>query len=159
VRIAFMADHPEVLPRLRALFEAEWPAWYGPAGPGDAAADLRAFCRRDALPIGLVALYGDEPLGVMALKATSIDSRPDLGPWAAAGLVRPELRRRGVGAALLRGLEDLARALAYPRLYAGTATAATLLERAGWQYLDHADAHGERVAIYEKVLRGDRDLP
>jgi GNAT superfamily N-acetyltransferase len=155
LRIAYLADHPEVLPRLRAWFEAEWPSWYGPGGPGDAGADLCAYASRDGLPLGIVAFEGEELLGIMALKPDSPAIHPALGPWASAGFVRPDARGRGVGAALLRALEDVARGLGHARIYSGTTTSATLLERAGWRYLEHVDVHGERVAIYEKELRAD----
>lgn len=149
LRTAYLADHPELLPRLRAWFEAEWPGWYGPGGPGDAEEDLRAYCGRDALPIGIVGFEGDELVGIMALKATSA-ALPDVGPWASAGFVRPDARGRGVGARLLRVLEDVAHGLGFARIYSCTATSATLLERAGWHYLEHADMLGEPVAVYEK---------
>jgi GNAT superfamily N-acetyltransferase len=152
LRMAYLAEHPEVLPRLREWLEAEWPRWYGPGGPGDAEADLRAYSGRDDLPIGIVAFEGDALVGVMALKASSVAIHPALGPWASAGLVRPEARGRGVGAALLHALEDVARGLGHARIYSGTSTSATLLERAGWRYREHVDVDGEAVAIYEKAL-------
>jgi GNAT superfamily N-acetyltransferase len=155
IRTAYLADHPEALPRLQEWVEAEWPAWYGPGGPGDAAEDLRAYCGRDVLPIGIVGFEGDELVGLMALKPTSDAIHPGLGPWAAAGFVRPDARGRGVGATLLRALEDVARGLGLARIYSGTATSATLLERAGWRHLEHVDVHGEPVAIYEKVLQSE----
>lgn len=156
-RVAYLADHPEALSQLEAWFLAEWPEWYGPGGRGDARADLRAYASRHELPVGLVAFEGDELVGLMVLKAESIASRPQLGPWAAAGLVRQGRRRQGVGAGLLRALEGVARGLGFSRIHCGTATASTLLERAGWRYLEHADAHGEAVAIYEKGLVDPRE--
>ncbi len=152
MRIAYLADHPELLPRLQRWIEAEWPAWYGPGGPGDAAEDLRAYCGREGLPVGLVAFVREELVGMMALKPKSIASRPELGPWAVAGFVRADVRRRGVGAELLRAIEGIARGQGFGRIYAATATAATLLERGGWRYLEHADAYDTRVALFDKVL-------
>lgn len=152
LRIEPLADHPEARPVLRAWFEREWPSYYGPGGRGDAEADLRAFAGRDALPIGLVALYGDQPCGVAALKAESLATHRHLTPWVAAGLVAAPHRRQGIGARLLRALEDRARELGHARLYCATGSAHSLLLRHGWQRLEDAVADGERVTIYAKAL-------
>jgi hypothetical protein len=72
VRIELLSQHPEYLLILKGWFEREWPNYYGIGGPGDAAADLRAYSTADSLPIGIVALNGNKLCGVAALRATSI---------------------------------------------------------------------------------------
>jgi GNAT superfamily N-acetyltransferase len=152
IRIAPLAAHPEVLPVLAAWFQVEWPAWYGPGGPGDAEQDLRDFANRGSLPVGVVAFREGRLCGVAALKAQSIASHAQLSPWAAAGLVEPTLRQRGIGAALLAALEAEARALGYPSIYCATSTAASLLERAGWSLLETVQHDGQALGLYRKAL-------
>jgi GNAT superfamily N-acetyltransferase len=152
VRIERLAKHPQLLPLLKVWFESEWPAYYGANGSGDAATDLRAYSNGGALPVGLVAFRGSEVCGVAALKAQSIASRPDIGPWAGAGFVPPEHRRQGIGGELLRGVESLAKELGFPRVYCATSTAASLLERNEWRLLERVAHEGELLAIYEKAL-------
>jgi GNAT superfamily N-acetyltransferase len=154
VRIEPLAEHPEALPSLRAWFEAEWPSWYGPEGSGSAEADLRAFAQPDALPVGLVALRGSELLGVGALKASSIPSHAHLRPWAAAGLVRPDLRGQGIGALLLEALAERAREMGYERIYCGTSTSAGLLQRGGWVLEETVEHDGVPLGIYARELGG-----
>jgi len=148
----YLADCPEVIPDLARCFEAEWPSWYGPGGPGDARADLVRYASRAALPVGIVGFLGDEVVGFAALKAESISARADLGPWVAAGFVKREHRRRGYGARLLSAVADVARALGYDRIYCGTATAASLLERCGWAFVEELAYHGEQVRVYMKAV-------
>ena len=155
LRISHLADHPEAIPVVRKWFEVEWAAYYGPGGPGDAERDLLAYSRRGQLPVGLIAFYDEQLCGIAALTAHSIRTHPHLSPWAAAGLVRPPFRGRGVGSALLRALEEVARGLGYAIMYCGTASAMGLLERHGWRCLERVIYEGEQVSIYHKALSQD----
>ena len=150
--IGFLADHPARIAELVRWFEAEWPDWYGPGGRGDAELDLRSFRSRAALPIGLIGLLDDELVGIAALKRDSIPARAELSPWAAAGLVRPDRRGRGFGAALVRAIENLARDLGHPTIFCATATSVSLLERADWSFVETLMHDGERLSIYRKSL-------
>ena len=152
LRIEHLADHPEVLPTLKKWFEAEWESYYGPSGPADAQSDLSAYANRAGLPVGVVAFLGNELCGIAVLKAESITSHSYLCPWAAAALVMPDYRGKGVGTQLLCAVEELAKCLGYGRIYCGTNTAIRLLERRGWRFMEQGEANGENVSIYEKAL-------
>lgn len=147
-----LASHPEVLPELQAWFEAEWPAYYGAQGPGNAQKDLRAFANPDGLPFAVVAFLGGWLCGIAALKADSIASRAHLSPWAAAGLVRHDLRGRGIGQQLVVALEQRAKAMGFNRIYCGTGTSGNLLQRCGWRLLERLIHDGENLGIYEKAI-------
>lgn len=67
---------------------------------------------------------------------------------AAHRLCRLSEAPQGLGAQLLRGLVDLARALGYPALYCATATARSLLEREGWQLLEETVQDERRIFIF-----------
>ena len=153
IRIERLAHHPDLVPLLAVWFQSEWPAYYGASGPGDAETDLRAYSNGRTLPVGLVAFRGNEVCGVAALKARSIASRPDIGPWAGAGFVPPAHRRQGIGGVLLRGVEGVAKELGFSRVYCATNTSASLLERNEWHLLESIAHEGELVAIYEKALQ------
>src|SRR5512132_981275 len=101
-----LSRHRELLPVFRDWFESEWPAYYHVGGPGEAARDLATFADDAELPIGLVALRAHRPCGIAVLKQESIATHKHLSPWAAAGLVPPSKRRRGIGSRLLAALED-----------------------------------------------------
>ncbi len=152
LEIVPLADHPEALPVLKQWFEDEWESYYGPTGPGNAEEDLLVYSSRSKLPIGVVAYLNGELCGMMALKEQSITTHSHLMPWAAAGLVVPQHRRKGIGAQLLLALEDIARDLGYARIYSGTSTAVSLLDRSHWRFMERIPYNGEDVSIYEKEL-------
>jgi GNAT superfamily N-acetyltransferase len=152
VHIGYLVDHPEALPTLEKLFQSEWVAYYGPAGPGNAQQDLVAYSNRGQLPVGVVAFLGSMPCGVAALKADSISTHKHLTPWIGGGMVVPQFRRHGIGARLVSVLEDVARNLGFTTVYSGTSTANSLLIREGWQLLEVVQYDGNAVSIYEKAL-------
>jgi GNAT superfamily N-acetyltransferase len=152
VRIGYLADHPEALPSLERLFQSEWAAYYGAAGPGNAHQDLAACSNRGRLPVAVVAFLGTEPCGVAALKADSISTHKHLTPWIGGGMVAPQFRRLGIGARLVSVLEDVARDLGFTTIYSGTSTANSLLIREGWQFMEVVRCDGEAISIYEKAL-------
>lgn len=152
LHIALLADHPEAIPVLKGWYESEWRGYYGSGGPGNAEEDLRAFARRDGLPVGVVAFQEGKLCGIAALKAASIDSYAHLMPWAAAGMVAPNQRGRGIGARMLTALEGVARDLGFERIYCGTGTSESLLLRGGWILLERIVHEGEDLSIFEKAL-------
>ncbi len=149
--------HLQAIPDLCQWFKAEWPAWYGEGGLGNAAADLHAYAAQAGLPFGVVALRQGAVCGVAALKAASIASHRHLSPWAAAGLVKPEHRARGIGAALLAALEVQARGQGYPVLYCATSTSESLLQRRGYRLRERLTHDGQALAVYELDLHPASD--
>ena len=155
-RIVPLATQAHYLPELQQWFEQEWADYYGPDGPGDAAADLQAYCRHDGLPLALIALHGDTLCGIAALKTDAIAGYEHCQPWAGAALVAADRRRQGIGAQLLRHLADLAHLQGFSQLYCATATAPSLLQRLGWTRLPDTVHHGVGLAVFVVGLN-DRD--
>lgn len=135
---------------MRRWFEAQWPSYYGPLA--NAGADVLAYATAQGVPRGFVAFVHGEPCGFAALKSEAFPTHPHLGPWAGAAYVRPELRRRGIGQALLGAVEAEARRLGFPRLYCASATSASLLQRRAWHLLEKVVHGSENVGVYEKAL-------
>lgn len=152
LKIDPLADHPEARPLLIQWFEREWASYYGPTGNGNAEEDLLAYSNQSKLPIGVVAYLNGELCGIMVLKAQSITTHSHLSPWAAAGLVAPPYRRKGIGAQLLVAVEGIAKRLGYSFIYSGTSTANSLLERSNWCFMERLPYNGENISIYKKVL-------
>ena len=149
-----LRKHPGFIGEFARRFEAEWPAWYGPGGPGSARHDLEAFANAAGeLPVGVVAFdFDGRACGVAALKATWIPAYTHLSPWAAAGYVLPELRGQGIGALLLAALAVEGRRLGYGKIYCGTAGSRSLLQRKGWQLLEEAFHDGKPIGVFATAV-------
>jgi GNAT superfamily N-acetyltransferase len=149
VHTAPLCLHRELAPTVAAWLLAEWPGWYGPSGEGALASDVAAFAASaQHLPVGLLAFCNGQAVGFCALKAHSIPSHAHLGPWAAAGVVLPAQRGQGLGAAMLRGLVVHAHALGHAKVYCGTSTAVSLLQREGWVEIETTTHAGQPLSIF-----------
>lgn len=150
-RIAYLSDAPEVLPVLVRWFVQEWAPWYGPDGPGNAEHDLKAYCNRHDLPIGLIALSSENHvLGTATLKSESVGSELDVGPWLAAVLVGENHRGEGIGSALVEAIETEAQRFGFDALYTSTDTAGSILTRRHWEEFGITDSLRGPVIIYRK---------
>lgn len=145
-----LRHYAEFISVLARHFETEWPEWYGPSGPGDASKDLTSFANPEGvLPAGVVAISASgQPSGVAALKQTGIAQFHHLSPWAGAGYVLPELRGKGIGAALLAALLAEARRLGHNSVYCATSTAESLLRRQGWRLLERTVHDGKPITLF-----------
>ncbi len=81
---------------------------------------LRDAVDPDKIPLSFLAFYDGKPAGTVNLIENDNEHRPDLAPWLAALLVRPEFRHKGIGSELVRECLNAAKRLGYKRLYLGT---------------------------------------
>jgi len=152
--VSLLADRPQAVRTLERWFIDEWAPWYGPEGPGDAAADLKACLSPGELPIAWVAVSGTgETLGTVTLKTVSAGSDTGWGPWLTAFLVDKRHRGTGIGAMLVAAAEEGAADLGYDALYVSTDTAGALFERRGWIPAGTTETLRGEAKIYRKRLR------
>jgi N-acetylglutamate synthase-like GNAT family acetyltransferase len=86
-------------------------------------------------------------LGSASLVEHDMDNRLELSPWLAGVFVRPEHRRQGIGAALVRRIMDEAATLHVSKLYLYTVDSAAFYANLGWSWLEHTDYRGKEVSI------------
>ena len=70
------------------------------------------------------------------LVENDMTTRPELSPWLAGVFVPPELRGRGIGAALVERVVHEAGALGVPRLFLYIPGPGTLYRRLGWSVVE-----------------------
>ena len=135
--VAPLRESPGDIPYVAHYYLEAWEAYYGPTGPGDAAADVRADAQ-DGLPMGFVATRVGEFAGVASLRAVSLPSHTQLSPWLAGLLVLEGHRGHGVSDALVRAVERCARDQGFPRLFVATAIDSRRMVERGWRPMDTA---------------------
>ena len=101
------------------IHEAFWTGVPGASVDAMATRLLQAS-QPDRVPLCLVALHGDEAVGVVNLVDNDDERHTEWSPWLAGMVVRADWRGRGVGSALVSALLDRAWPLGIDRVYFGT---------------------------------------
>jgi len=117
VRIENLADHTEVLLELAALHIEFFSRFNAEMTPESRAEQLGARSRKNTIPLTMVALDRETPIGSASIVEHDLDSRMDLSPWVASVVVRSDYQRQGVGTALMKRIEKEAVKLGIKKLY------------------------------------------
>jgi len=114
---------------------------------------IRSRAVTDRVPLTLIALAGDDLVGMVSLKQHEDTTAPGLSPWISGLLVDDALRGKGLGAALLGEAEAMAATLGYPELYLSCEPHVEhFYARSGWTLIRRTLSCGNDVALMKKRL-------
>ena len=113
---------------------------------------LELFASDQSHGVALVAKADGEPVGTCLLAESEIEPNHDVSPWLAGLFVVPEYRGKGVGAALVRAIEDQARQRELSRVYLYTTDAVGFYKRLGWKVMDRTNWQGFDTALMVRDL-------
>lgn len=119
-RICHLFESPQLRDAVAALIHNEFWTEIPGASVQKMAGRLANAATADALPLCMVALHGDELLGVVNLVENDDENRTEWRPWLAGMVVAERWRAKGVGSQLVRALLVEAKQLHFDRVYFGT---------------------------------------
>ena len=102
MNIDFLGEHLDVLPELARLHFDEWRHFSPDKTLADRVSKLQELASSSELPFMVVAIEGKKLVGSAALVYDDMRTRKELSPWLASVFVKPEFRRKGIAAALVR---------------------------------------------------------
>jgi GNAT superfamily N-acetyltransferase len=137
-------------PAVAAALHDTW--WAADGWTLEATRDFLAAAMGPGAPCCVVAERHGDWLGTATLDNDDLSIRPDLAPWLASVWVRPEARGQGVGAALVRHVEMLARMRGHARLWLYTPDRAVFYERLGWRRVGAEAARLGPVVLMSRIL-------
>jgi GNAT superfamily N-acetyltransferase len=128
LHIVALTDRLELAPAVAEWLHAEFDHVRG-----QSLTERITQLRAQKAPEETFVLYDhDVPVGTASLVINDLPSRPELTPWLASVLVRPEFRGRGYSTSLVRHVEATAAAMART-LWLYTWTAEPLYAHLGWE--------------------------
>ncbi len=153
-QIDFLFNHQRFVPVLTERMYEHWRELLQATGRSreEFAKSMRDRCRKDSLPLALVAFHQDEVLGTVALKPQDLDIRPQLTPWLGGLFVMPRFRGHGIGSLLIIKVVEEARRLRLSRLYLWTPSAESLYARHGWSLLERVAYHHYTISVMDRQL-------
>jgi len=152
VRISYLIEHPEYIPQLAQWLFEQWDSILGEETLEARSDKLKAHLNRDKLPIAWVAHANGEVFGTAALRVHDLEGHEDLAPWLGGVFVASRFRRRGIGTALCRTVEDEARSRKVQTLYLFTLDKQAWYSRMGWTVLGPCVWHQRTGDIMCKQL-------
>jgi predicted N-acetyltransferase YhbS len=134
--IDYLADHRDVIPVVAKWIFEEWSFLYTGKTVHIVEKLLQTRLHKKVLPLTLVAFKTGKPVGTVSLKEFEIESRRDLTPWVTSLYVVKRRRGQGIGAGLMKAVEEKAARLGIKKLYLFTADsglASRFYSKLGWK--------------------------
>ena len=107
---------------------------------------------KDKIPLILTACEEGEAIGMVALKISDLESRPNLGPWLAGLYVERGHRNKGVGTSLVHAIEQKAAQLKEKKLYLFTPDTEKFFLMLDWAVQERTEWQGRSVTVMEKAI-------
>jgi len=150
--ISYLADYPAYLSTVSAWVFGEWGEYMPELTLEDLTSIFKEHLNRDRIPLTLIAFLDGQPAGTASIYVHDLDIRPDLSPWLAAVYVDPPFRKQGIGSALVKAIESVARKLQISRLYLFTPDQEHFYTRLGWSVLEHVEYRNQIEVVMDKFM-------
>lgn len=152
MKIEYLADHEDVIPIISDWFYREWSYLYPERTKDDFRRFISERVNKDKVPLTLVAFEGEELVGTVCLKTHDMDTKTELSPWLAGLYVKESWRKKGVGSALVKAIEQKAIELGINLLFLYTPESENFYYNLGWRVKEKTNYHKVPVTIMEKRL-------
>lgn len=149
IHIDYLKNHPNAIPALALIWhEVLGSVWIPDRKIETTEQNFRHHMNDESLPLTLIALDGDKPVGAVSLREND-GIRPDLVPWLGSLIVDKDYQRRGIGEKLVHALVKEAAKKKFNRLYLFALDAGLVpyYERLGFKNIGMDSYEGHSVTI------------
>ncbi len=154
IHIDLLKNHPHAIPALAAIWhKVLGEIWVRDVPMESIVARFENHLNDTKLPITLVALHGDIPVGMCSLREND-GIRPDLTPWFGSLVVDPQYQKQGIGKMLMDAMISKAQELGFQKLYLFTFDPDLLgyYKHLGWIAIDTDEVKSHPVTVMERDI-------
>ncbi|MBQ4814331.1 hypothetical protein A7985_18090 [Pseudoalteromonas luteoviolacea] len=149
----YLGEKPQYLPKIASWYFKEWCEQSGRYSQHEVMQKLEKALNQNSLPMSIVALRGDELVGVAELKFHEMDAYLEYEHWLGGVYVSPAARGENVAKDLVLYLIDQAKRMGIKTLYLQTEhLAGGLYSKLGFTPLFEADSKGVQVLVMSKEI-------
>ncbi|HEX2905782.1 MAG TPA: GNAT family N-acetyltransferase [Phototrophicaceae bacterium] len=134
IKVIYLSAVPQFLPLIANWIHHEF--WSPDVPVQVLLALLQNHLAGPQIPLTLVAMADEQPVGTVSLIENDVKEKPDLRPWLAALYVLPEYRQQGVGSQLVSAVCAAAQRLGERTLYLSAVEEVNFYARRGWQVIE-----------------------
>jgi GNAT superfamily N-acetyltransferase len=117
IEIDFLKNQPHAIPALASIwYEVLGSIWIPNATIQKAEQDYADHSNSDCLPLTLVAMDNNIPIGMCSLREND-GIRPDLTPWLGSLVIDKDYQGQGIGKTLLGSALNKAKSLGIEKIY------------------------------------------
>ncbi len=158
LRIKYLADHLEMVPKIAGWFYREWRQLIPGYTLDDVIKKVSERIHKNKMPLALLAYQGKELIGTAALKKIEFYDKPLYSPWLAGVYVKESHREAGIGSHLVSAIEKKAIDFGFKKIYLHTPGSVDFYQKLGWQVVEHIIFNRNPVTIMFKNLSDDQYL-
>lgn len=153
MQFEYLADYPEVVPKVIAWWRTIWADRMGADIPA-LEQQLLSSLQKDQLPIHILALHQGKPVGTAALKLQELaELYPDKQFWLGSVFVDETSRGQNIATEMTLKIIELATARGLPHLYLQTINlTGGLYAKLGWEPVERFQYRGADTLLMCKTL-------
>ncbi|HAT8893447.1 TPA: GNAT family N-acetyltransferase [Legionella pneumophila] len=154
ITIDYLKHHSDCIPELAKIWhEVLGQIWVPDVSISRVEENLRNHLNTEQLPLTLVALHEDKPVGMCSLRVND-GIRPELTPWLGSLVVSPTHQKQGIARQIINRTKQEAQILGFKNLYlfAFDPTIPEYYGLLGWCTIGMDEFKGHPVTVMEIML-------
>ena len=149
----FLADRQQAIPTIAAWYFDQWGHIVEGKSVRRITSELQKYLNRDKIPLMVLAIQGDEMLGVAELKYREMVIYPDKEHWIGGVFIPSNHRGKGVATGMVNKVTEIAKSLGVVTLHLQIEKLdGGLYARLGWKGSEQVNYSGVEVLVMQKRI-------